>query len=73
MVRCDLGLHPVETWYVCTVPLLENGKLYVFVGNLSERVLFKCCLNVEEIDLFWNHICFDVIKDAYVYVLFENR
>ena len=73
MFRFNLGLHPVETWYVSTVPFMEQCGLYVFFGKLGEWILFESRLNVEEIDFFWHLIYFDVVEDAYVNVLLENR
>ena len=73
MVGLDLGLHPEETWYIDTLAFMELVSLDVFLGILSERILTECCLNVEEIDFLWDFIRLEVIKDAYIYVLLEDR
>ena len=73
MVRLDLGLHPEETWYINAFTFMKYASLYVFLGVLSEWVLIECCLDVEEIYLLWDFIRLEVIKDAYIYVLLEDR
>ena len=73
MVGLDLGLHPEETWYINAFTFMEHASLYVFLGVLSEWILIECCLDVEEIDFLWDFIRLEVIKDAYIYVLLEDR
>ena len=73
MVRLNLGLHPKETWHIDTITFMELFSLDVFLGILSEWILSECFFDVEEVNFLWDFIRLEVIEDAYIYVLLEDR